>query len=390
VTALDAALPDNTPAPFDAGSPERGQGADAGPQHSLPAPLVLLHLSDIHIGSGGFAIPALELAMNEILPVIDPLTTFATGDLVEVGNDLDDWEDYRVRIDGAGLSDQRYIEIPGNHDIYLDLDLSNYLEHTIAGRHGHGTYGLYHLDTAWGRLRVVALSTVSSGDQLRDSTGYLSGGQVDELIASMAADAEPVANTIVLGHHPADIDGLGLFNTDDELTRVLEASSALAYLYGHRHYHYLSWQGEVLFAMARTLGNPGEEASNRAGFNVLVIDDGPAIRGVPIDEADHTVDWPVVMITRPADAAIGGGNPLAEALERASADHLLRAVVFSPEQLPATARYRVDQDPWQPMVLVGSHFEAWFDTPDAAGCVLEVEASDTAGVASDTVEVELR
>ncbi len=377
----DASLPDVAP------SADAGGAFDAG--HDLPAPLVLLHLSDIHFGSGSFAVPAFELAMDEIVPTVAPFVTFASGDLVEVGNNAEAWDDYMAHIDASGLTDQNYIEVPGNHDIYLDLDLSEYLAHTLAGRAGHALHGLYSLPTDWGRLRVVALNTVS-GSVVSDSTGYLAPSQVNELIAAMVAETEPAAITVALGHHPIDIDGLALFNTDDELLRVLGAAEADTYMFGHRHMHMLSWRGDCLFSMARTLGNPGDEGSvNRAGFNILVYDDGLAAKGVPLDEANMAVPWPVVMITRPANPALGSGNPHTSPQPRATADQLLRAMVFS-AQAPASVRFRVDDGAWQPLQPVGRHYQARFATPDADSCQLEVEASASGSTARDIIEIDLQ
>lgn len=374
------------------GDAEPDAEPDAGPHHDLPPPMVLLHLSDIHFGSGSFAIPAFELALADIIPTVDPLLTFATGDLVEVGNNMEAWNAYRQHVDASSLTDMNYIEIPGNHDIYLDLDLSNYVNNTLAGRNGHGLYGLYHYDTDWGRLRIVALDTVSSGDPLRDSTGYLASEQVDALISEMATEETPSDITIVLGHHPRTIDGLSLFNTDDELDRLLDASNALAYLHGHRHMTVINWEDDVLFSMATTLGNPGDENSlGRAGFNIMTIDDGPAVKGVPLDEDRMAVDWPVVMITRPANAALGFDNPRATPLPRSANDQLLRAVVFSPLTAgPAQVRFRVTGGDWQPMSPHGRHYEAWFGTPNGDSCEIEVEALVGADVGRDTIEVNLR
>lgn len=389
-TGFDAATGD-----AGVGDPDSSQKPDASLDASvppgLPDPLVLLHLSDIHIGSGAFAVPALEYAIAEIVPAIDPFVTFATGDLVETGNNLESWTVYREHIDAAGFTDLSYIEVPGNHDIYLDLDLSNYLENTLAGRFGHDLSGLYHHETDWGRMRIVAANTVSGGNPARDSTGYLSGAQTEDLIAAMAADPDPVAFSLVLGHHPIDIAGLKLFNTDDELIRLLQSADALGYLYGHRHAHLVHWEDDrFMFAMARTLGNPGDnEFIGRAGFNILVYDDGPAVKGVPIDEEHIRVDWPVVLITRPANADLGIDNPLATPLARASAGHLLRAMVFSPDNQHGQVLFRVDDAGWNPMVSVGRHHEAHFETPDASSCTVEVQATYLELTASDEIRVDL-
>ena len=118
--------------------------------------------------------------------------------------------------------------------------------------------------------------------------------------------------------------------------------------------------------------------------------DGIAIKGVPLDEANVAVDWPVTMITRPASSALGEDNPRATPLPRASSEQLLRAVVFSPAgSPPPQVLFRIDGGPANPMSRIGDHYEAWFNTPNTTSCEIEVEATTDAGVGRDTIQVEL-
>ncbi|MBW2457025.1 MAG: metallophosphoesterase [Deltaproteobacteria bacterium] len=402
----------------DAGDPPLPDaGADAGPVLSSsghPAtpleadaavaehlgPIFLVHFSDIHIGSGSLALPALEFGLLSILPAFPLIPVLATGDLIEVGNDVDDWVDYQNAIDGAGLNAEDFIEIPGNHDALLDGNLSNYLLHTLAGRNGHGTCGLYHRLHQGRRIRIVALNTCSAGNPIQDSTGYLQQSQVDELIEQINQDAEPVYATIVLGHHPPSSPlGLGLLGTDVHLRTMLDHTAAAAYLHGHLHMHYTNWEGKTLMAQAPSLGNPSENmpGAEIPGFNIFAIDDGPVAKPVFLsgDSQSLTVDWPLVMITKPANLNLGKSltsntpNPWAQPLPRNSTGNVLHAGVFAPSQT-IDVRYQVDGQAWHPMTQVTDYFMAEFDSPDKDSCVITVEAEVLGGgIQSDTIEVEL-
>ncbi len=401
--AGDPPLPDAGtdagPALSSYGHPATIKEADAAVAEHL-GPIFFVHFSDIHIGSGSLALPALQFGLDTILPTFPSIPVLATGDLVEVGNDLADWADYQNAIVGAGLNAEDFIETPGNHDALLNGNLSNYLVYTLAGSNGHGKYGLYHRVHQGRRIRIVALNTCSAGNVLQDSTGYLQQSQVDELIAQIDQDLEPVHATIVLGHHPPSSPlGLGLLGTDVHLRTLLDHTAAAAYLHGHLHMHYTNWEGKTLMAQAPSLGNPSESmpGADIPGFNIFAIDDGPVAKAVfhSGDAQSLTVDWPLVMITKPANLNLGKSltsddpNPWAQPLPRNSSGNVLHAGVFAPSST-IDVRYRIDGQAWQPMTKVTDYFMAEFDSPDQDSCVITVEAEvPNGGIQSDSVEVEL-
>ncbi len=375
-------------------APDAGPDAapDATVEPELAPPLFFIHASDVHIGSGGFALAALPFFLDEALPYFDVLAVLVTGDLVEVGNNLDAWEIYRTTLDDRGLSADTFIENPGNHDSLLDGPLQNYLTNTLAGRNGHGTYGLYHIGTGSDLIRIVALNTVSDGNPFRDSTGYLTESHVDQLLAEIAADPRIPRETVILGHHPIDTaNGLQLFGTDAHLERLIADTGAVTYLYGHVHIALDYWFNNTLMSQASTLGNPSSGTlTTHAAFSVLALDDGPVTKNVPLlgDSSSLSIAWPVVMITRPANPTLGLNNPLVTNLPRATPGQILRAGVFSPSA-PSQVTFSLDQGTPQPMTLVGNYYEAEFTTPDAGTCEIEVYAATSDGTASDTITINL-
>jgi len=346
----------------------------------------------VHIDSGSFAEPAFTLFLDEAIPACGALAVLVTGDLIEVGNNLGSWETYQAMVDERGLDAETYIETPGNHDSLLDRKLANYLVYSLAGRNGHGTYGLYHLGAGSDLVRIIALNTVSAENPAQDATGYLQESQVDEILAEIANDGRVPRETLILGHHPLDTpNGLQLWGTDAHLERLIAETGAITYLYGHVHMALDYWYEQTLISQASTLGNPSSGTlTTHAAFSLFALDDGPVTKNVPLlgEPASLSIDWPVVMITRPANPAVGIENPLATPLPRASSNQILRAGVFAPTE-PEDVLFSIDQGPFQPMTRVANYYEASFTTPDAASCTIEVKASAGGNTASDSVDIEL-
>jgi hypothetical protein len=333
-----------------------------------------------------------------VRPAFPGVTVLATGDLVEAGNNQEKWAVYRDMVDAAGLTTENYIETPGNHDSLLDGNLANYLAYTVAGRGGKGLYGVHHVGPPGQRIRIVTLNTASAGDPARDGAGYLKSAQVDEVLATLAADVEVPRATLVLGHHPPGPSGLAVLGTDDNLRRVLDATQAVAYLFGHIHVYLPSWAGRVLMTQATTEGNPGANMlTDKPGFTLFALDDGPVVKNVPYlpTATGVRVEFPVVMITRPANrflginAAIGDQNPWATPRPRASSGQVLRAGAFAPGGVESV-EFSVDGAVFQPMVRVDGFFEALFSTPDADSCTVEVRATSGGVTTTDSITLALQ
>lgn len=184
------------------------------------------------------------------------------------------------------------------------------------------------------------------------------------------------------------------------MERLLDASNATAYLFGHSHVHGNYWWGDKLMSMAATSGNPGggQLAGVTAAFSVFALDDGPSeisvdILGEPPEVL--TVPWPAVMITRPADRGFGAlpltseENPHAVPLPRASSGNILHAGAFSPAVIDAVY-FRVDNGVEALMDVQDGYYRALFDTPDADECQITVRAESAGQSNSQTVTVSLR
>lgn len=391
-TAGDAGPASDAGAKVDAGTPD----VDGGPP-PVRAPLFFLQFSDIHIGGDAMAVPALTYALATVRQAFAPSAIFATGDLNETGIDTADWQTYRSIVDAAGLSPDTFLEIPGNHDSYLDGTLANYTAYSLAGRNGRGLYGVRHLNLGGRRLRVVCTNTASAGDPVRDGAGYLKSGQVDALIAAIDAETLPVEATLVLGHHPGNLSGLGALGTDTHLNRLLAHTAADLYLCGHLHEPLRYWRNQTLMAQASTLGNPSSGAvGNDPGFNLVALDGGAVVKHVSLvnGPANPRVAWPVVLITSPAspadglDLLLGNKNPHVTALTRGGTGQVVRAGVFSAAVIDSVT-VAVDGGAAVPMTQALGHYTACVDLPNAASCSLTVRAVSAGVAGTDVINVDL-
>lgn len=366
-----------------------------------PGPHFFVHLSDIHIDSGSFAAPSFDYVLGTVLPSFNGIPVLVTGDLVEAGHQISSWEYYRDKTIAAGLLPDSYIECAGNHDSLLDGALKNFRTYSVAGRAGHGLHAIYNITRYGQRVRIITTNTADAGDPIRDGAGYITAGQVNDIIAELDSDPTDPFATLVLGHHPKDSpDGLDLLHTDDEMERLLDASKATAYLFGHTHVHANYWDGMVLQTMAATSGNPGDGRFTSwvdPAFSVFAVDDGPTEISVPIlGEPPQPLSspWPAVLITRPADRGFGAlpfssaGNPWSHPLPRGTSGNVLHAGAFAPAGVDAVF-YKIDSGPEIPMVHVADYYRALFSTPNAGSCAITVRAVSGALSSSQTITVEL-
>jgi hypothetical protein len=376
--------PTPNPEPPPAGESTMDAGVPASSAFSGPPPFFLLHWADTQLGSGSHAEPFFTYALDVVYPAFGGLVTVVSGDLVENGSEEDLWVQYMNMVDGAGLTADRYIDAPGNHDSLLDSDLSHYQDYSVAGRAGMGTFGITEVYEADRHIRVITVNTAAAGDPVRDGAGYVDGDEIQEILAAIDESTLEPDHTLVVGHHPMNLpDALMLFGTDDELEELLVATNATAYLFGHHHFYMSYWFGETLMTQASTIGNPAEfDFQDQAGFSLFAIDDqGPVVKNIDIlgpPENPH-VQWPVVMITSPGKPALAQDldptamNPFASGLPRNSTHQMIRAGAFAPGGIDEVV-VTINGGPSMAMNRVGQHFELAIDTPDADSFELVVAA----------------
>jgi calcineurin-like phosphoesterase family protein len=342
-------------------------------------PIVFAHVSDTHFGgetqlSGSGSDDPQELRYDgkalmstliaDILPVVQPLATIHTGDLVNEGYQLKPWESYRDVV--AGLSYPTYIEVPGNHDFKYSLDTADgkdighgkvlFAQYSKIGSTlgaGHDKYGVTRLNSAQGVVHLIRTNTSESptDSNHENIAGYFTRTQQEAILNDSKLDT-PAYLTVVLGHHP--VTGENKIKTGNSYMQDLIANSkvkAPIYLCGHVHTPVIMWENNTLVVQADTFGRHGQTSSH---LYLVGYDSGIAsakLVEVNATQSPNSVTWPIVMITHPANSALGAThlnpNPNPNALSydpTLTPVIVLRSMVFSPASDVSFVRYSIDAD----------------------------------------------
>lgn len=365
----------------DARPPDASCG-DAGCPSPPAGPLWFLQISDLHFG-GASVDARLARVLSELLPTINPAATFNTGDTVEEGGNTP-WKPYVDLVTGKTPAYPGYLEIPGNHDL-KNNGIGNYLANTVTGKAGGGIYGDAVVTTSRGPVRIIRTNTSDGGTNAINVLGSFGDKQRDALLA-LAPPPTPPLYTVVLGHHPiAGAFGLQVLGTDGNMKKVIDGTGGLLYLCGHVHSPHLSFHKKTLVVQASSLGK-----SDPPSLMLLALDAGsPSAREVVVSGGSvPSVSWPIVLITAPADAKLGGTNPHAAPLSAASAFEV-RALAFAPGAVTAVEA-RLDMGAWQPLASAGGPLHEGTIQPSKGGKLgLEVRATTKEGSASHAVTVEV-
>jgi hypothetical protein len=301
-----------------------------------------LHITDIHVGWPLTPLPNLRLLTGEGTAIIRPAFTVLTGDLVDTGGVEGFWQDYRAVINETGQTANSFFEIPGNHDSMLDGDLSHYLTYSIQGEATGQFHGSWIFHFPFGSYQILGLNA-SSGEIDQNERNY----------AQAALESADVRLALVCGHYP-----LHAWNGADpngDFQRLLADHHILTYFYGHTHGTHegcRQWYDGVLHWLTGTLGKPVLENFGTAEFTVFAIDhDALSLRLIKVvdDGLSHqnsSIPWPMVLITAPVDAELGGENPWAYAVSAEALDNPIRTLVFAPGEVQTVTAQVDDQTPF--------------------------------------------
>jgi LPXTG-motif cell wall-anchored protein len=286
----------------------------------------LVHVSDAHIGAtsieGPHASDHLEWLLTTGLDTIAPALVVASGDLCDgsrssipaLGQEQAEWDEYRSIVDGAGMTADYFLDLPGNHDGYDDPGLTFYLANSLNGE----IYGTPHravlLSFAFGDYLVFGANSAGDGSSsfLEDPIFTAEGVQAFEDALAAAPNA---ALALIFAHHR--------INQPDNAAAMIGLAQQHGAFYFHGHVHeYGSYLAEGLVnAQVDTLGKGDTD-------NVAVVAvDNDAVSYAATSSGDP---WPFVVITAPADARLhtGDPNPYAYAVCNTGEANPVRALVF--------------------------------------------------------------
>lgn len=295
-----------------------------------------MHISDSHIDTAvNLASDNLELALTDVLDVIDPVYVFVTGDLTDgsvlsiptSGQVQEEWDHYGQILAVTGMKPSFYFDLPGNHDTYSDQGLTFWGANSLQGQANGGKLFVDAThQTALGEYYFVGLN--SSGTWGKPLTfGNPEFTNVADLKAGLQAH-KSAQLVFAFAHHHMSPHGttalqmeLGFFGDDGPPVNAQEVSSILAgagAFYFHGHVHQLKQSieaGLVAHQISKMSGDGVVDRSSEkayadtmyhANIGVGIVDHNAFIyRGTALTEP-----WPMVAITAPVDMwLLGGGQP---------------------------------------------------------------------------------
>ena len=335
-----------------------------------------LVMSDQHITARDSDGPErLEWLLTDCMDIVEPDIIFNMGDLTDAskgeplvsvhpGQQDEEWQLYRQILDDTGITVDRYIDLPGNHDQYSERGLDHYLQYSLAGTTFGRTQHSVVIDKPWGSYHFMGIDTAGN-----DGAGFPfdnAGLDLGELMEIQGAlqDNTQARLTLMFGHHPIVRPDLGfkLGEGSDEIQDLMGDFNVRAYFYGHTHeYRDLYWPDNE--RMPTTL-HENVDSFGKADENQLLLvsvdNDNLHIRQVSIQE------WPWVIITTPSDSRQGESNPWAFDVPAGLESAPVRALGFTADPF-LSCDFRVDDLGWHAMAPLGNHlFQASMDTRNMA------------------------
>jgi len=283
----------------------------------------VLVTTDTHIGtSGDRAKENLAWVARDAYPSVQPEWLVITGDLTDAspggllpwGPQESEWRDYRGLLEAAGLNASVCLDLPGNHDQYNDRGMPHYLQWSLQGAATGRTQHSVLLGDPDGGVHLLGLSTPGNdgAPPPLDNAG-LDAGELLFAQQAMEERAEAVVH-VLFGHHPLE----DLQSGRNEIQDLMQTWDVAAYLYGHTHRYEASFLGRTLLLNLDSLGKADQ---NHVALLAL---DGPILSVRAFDAGK----WPMILVTVPADASLGGGNPRAPSLPPDWPECPVRALVF--------------------------------------------------------------
>ncbi len=285
----------------------------------LNAPLRFVQIGDLHLTEAGLRN---HLDFNAI---VDELNRNVGGKIDFVylpGDHADDGapEQFRLVREALDWLDPPWHAIPGDHD-FKPGSLDNFYEGLAIPKLP------YALDA--GGCRCIFLDIVSRGQGGPDFR--LGAAQQLWLRDQLGAARNAGKSSVIFMHaYPADLGGEA-----QELSALIDESSAALVAMGHTHYNEIANDGRTIYAATRSTGQIEE---GPVGFAFAAVDQGVVSwRFKPLGSP-----WPFVMITSPSD------RRLAISQAAASAPIEIRASAWGAAPI-ARAEYRIAGEDWQPM-----------------------------------------
>jgi hypothetical protein len=355
-----------------------------------------VHISDSHIDSllADYEQDNLRWALTTGVDVVGPVFVVNTGDLVDGTDGINylaspvdaEWDEYRGIVDGAGMTDDFYYDLIGNHDAYGDENAVHYLTRSVQGVAQGTTQPSWRIDLPFGSYAFVAVATVCN-DWLPwwNDNMEITDEEYAEITANLEANADTNL-TLTMGHHDYIVSKAGVEVIGGARLEDLFASHGVAY-YFHGHEHDLRTRVTDADVVIRRISALGQTTVDN--FCVTAVDaDGVSETCMPAQGS-----WPLIVVTAPVDAKLGPGddvdNPYAPSVPVTCEEAPVRVLVFDEGEVSAVAF-------WWDTGLTGGLHESdvipgqWLGTFDATQLNPGVHVLSVQAIGSETHETAVQ
>ena len=332
----------------------------------------IMHISDSHIGAsvveGANASENFAFALGEAYDVINPEVVVNTGDLCDgsinnipaTGQSVEEWSEYRTIVDSAGMTTDRYIDIPGNHDAYGesgDGQLTYYLAWSLNGSTFGKTTRSQLLRFPFGDYILYGTSTPNEGSNIFVEHSEFSPAELAELEAEISTSATAAAAQLVFvfGHHYLHQPDNG-----DQAELILQQAQAM-YFHGHDHAFETYYDSDILRGQVDSMGKG--DTNNIA---VIAVDNN----AVTYESTSTGDPWPFIVVTAPANRRLHNSedsiHPYAYDVCRSGTANPIRALVFDNNTVTEVT-FEPPGGPPVPMTRDPVEPRLWHGTWDASG-----------------------
>lgn len=343
-------------------------------------PLVFVQFTDIHQSRGSDSSKGRYenwfKSLQYTHDVIDPDFVVATGDLTDGSADKGqsqlDWDDYQNAIIDAGYDQERYHDVPGNHDSQGDSGFSYYLANGISGVLMHA----WDIEKSGHHYSFFGLLTAHS----RGIEGEFTQDSYDWLAPQLQA-ANDDTHIFLFAHHNSILSpDVGLMGNNG----LIDQYDVTAFTAGHRHIDLEITQQDARFL--KTAHHYKGMSSSDDGWMRLFVVTGTTWA----TKTSYVVDrGPQVIITVPQDKRLAvARNPEGHRVTGAT---LISAMAFGEGEI--SLQIKLDDQPLTAMNTDDGqtfYYEYDFSTLTVGAHIIRVEDPDrddkTNGV--DVIEIE--
>ena len=332
-----------------------------------------MQVSDTHISNGGGPYRDNFIkATGECVDIIDPAFFLNSGDVTDGSQGLsfvcagpqdDEWNEYHEILNMNSMEYGFYFDVAGNHDVYNDFGLFNWVSKSVVGQATGHWMGTWSVNFSYGKYLFQDLGTASNVGLpwAQDSAmkGYIIQEEVDKVneVLNTHSDSDII---FAFGHHdPENTEGFNLMRP------VLDSYGVKYYTYGHIHDVGFKNISGLASWRVNTLGHytSGEAPGSLAVFAI----DNNSVSFTGVDIADP---WPLIVVTAPVPSAYENGEsgmvampyaPSVPACENAP----VRALVFKNSAV-SSVKFRFDGGEWVDMTKSSYNDVLWLGWFDAS------------------------